>query len=141
MGKLLLMGLLVVNPVNDEEMMLGGIALGEPETSLAQRLGPPVDREENDGDYLPLRLSYRGLVVQLDEQGVGGMISTDGRFCTPAGACPGMPYARVKAIYGAALVTETVNGATVGYVHGDGCWLEFAQRAGRVSAIELACSP
>ncbi|MGN6224980.1 hypothetical protein [Pseudoxanthomonas sp.] len=141
MKHLLLIGLLTTNPGIDDVLALGGISLGESEHSVVRRLGPPMKREEREGDYLPVTLSYRGLVVRLDEQGVGGLSSVDARFCTSNGACPGMSYAKVQDIYGTALTTETVEGGQIGYVYGDGCWLKFSQRAGRVSVIELACLP
>jgi hypothetical protein len=141
MRYLLLLALATANPAPDQELSLGGIVLGQSELSVIQALGSPKSRAEGDSDYLPVKLSYSGLTVLLDEQGVGGLISTSKRFCTPAGVCPGTTYAKAQQIYGSALVTEIVGGLPVGYVYGDGCWLEFAQNSGKVQTIELACSP
>jgi hypothetical protein len=141
MKHLLLLALATATASPDSELSLGGIVLGQSETSVVRALGSPKSRAEGDSDYLPVKLSYSGLTVLLDEQGVGGLISTSKRFCTPAGVCPGTTYANAQHIYGSALVTEMVGGLPVGYIYGDGCWLEFVQTSGKVKTIELACSP
>ncbi|WP_457095894.1 hypothetical protein [Lysobacter sp. P5_B9] len=140
MTELLLLALATASPPG-QELSLGSIVLGQSEASVVELLGQPQSRTEGGSDYLPTKLSYPGFTVLLDEQGVGGLISTNGKFCTPAGACPGMAYAKVQRIYGAALVTELIKGSPVGYVYGEGCWLEFTQKAGKVQTIEVACSP
>lgn len=140
MKELLLLALATASP-SDRELSLGGIVLGQSEVAVVQALGPPPSRTDGGADYLPTHLSYPGLTVLLDEQGVGGLVSSNRKFCTPAGACPGMPYAKVQRIYGPALVTQLVDGSPVGYVYGDGCWLEFTQKAGKIQTIEVACSP
>jgi len=135
----LALGASIASP--DAELSLGDIVLGQSEASVVRALGQPKSRTDRDSDYLPVRLTYPGITVLLDEQGVGGLISTDKRFCTPAGVCPGIPLATAKQIYGPAWVTEIVEGSPVGYVYGDGCWLEFSLESGNVQTIELACSP
>lgn len=139
--KALVLTLAASIPSPDAELSLAGIVLGQSETSVVRALGEPKSRTYGDSDYLPVRLTYSGITVLLDEQGVGGLISTDKRFCTPAGVCPGISLAMAKQIYGPAWVTEMVEGSPVGYVHGDGCWLEFSVESGMVQTIELACSP
>ena len=140
MKELLLLALATAS-TSDRELSIGAIVLGQSEVSVVEVLGQPQSRTDGGSDYLPTNLSYPGFTVLLDEQGVGGIISTNKKFCTPAGACPGMSYAEVQRIYGSALATEFVDGSPVGYVYGDGCWLEFTQTAGKVQTIEVACSP
>lgn len=140
MRKLLLLALATAS-TSDQELSLGTIVLGQLEASVVKVLGQPQSRTDVGSDYLPTKLSYPGFTVLLDEQGVGGLISTNKKFCTPAGACPGMPYVKVQRIYGSALATELVDGFPVGRVYGNGCWLEFTQKAGKVQTIEVACSP
>ena len=132
---------LAIASAADHELSLGGIALGEPESSVLGAFGRPTARTVTDSDYLPVRLSFPHFTVLLDEHGVGGMISSDGKLCTPKGVCPGMFYASAQRAYGADLVTEQVDGSPRGYVYGDGCWLEFATEAERIKTIEVACSP
>ena len=139
--KVLLLALAVTTASPNTELSLGGIVLGQSEASVVRTLGLPKSRTGESSDYLPVRLSYSGITVLLDEQGVGGLISTGKRFCTPAGVCPGTPLAKAKQIYGPAWVTEMVDGSPGGYVYGDGCWLEFSVKSGKVQTIEIACSP
>ena len=139
--KILLFAFAAVTSSSGNDVALGGIALGQSEAAVVQVLGKPTSRTEIGSDYLPIKLSYPGITVMLDEQGVGGLISSDKRFCTPAGVCPGTSLAQAKRLYGSAWVTETVDGLPVGYVYGDGCWLAFELKSGTVRAVELACSP
>lgn len=139
---LLLLAFAGTTPIlNDQELSLGGIVLGQSEASVIRALGRPKGRTENGSDYLPLELSYPGLAVLLDEQGVGGLISSSKRFCTPAGICPGMSYAEAQQIYGLALVTKTTDRVSTGYLYGDGCWLKLAVKLGKVETMEVACAP
>ena len=139
--KILLLALAVTFSSASNELSLGRITLGQSEAAVVQVLGHPTGRTAGGSDYLPVKLSYPGITVLLDEQGVGGLISRDKRFCTPASVCPGTPLAKAQRLYGSAWVTETVGNSPVGYVYGDGCWLEFTLKSGKVQAIELACSP
>ena len=139
--RILLLALAAATSSPDSALSVGGLTLGQSEATVIQALGRPSGRTEGGSDYLPVKLSYPGITVLLDEQGVGGLISTGKKFCTPAGVCPGTPLTKAQHLYGSAWVTETVNGSPVGYVYGDGCWLEFALKFGKVQSIELACSP
>lgn len=139
--KILLLALATATSSPVTELALGGIALGQSEAAVVQALGSPTSRTGGDSDYLPVKLSYPGFTVLLDEQGVGGLISTDKRFCTPAGVCPGTSLAKAQRVYGSFWATEIVGGALVGYVYGDGCWLEFELKSDMVQTVELACSP
>ena len=139
--KLLLLALAAATSSLDNELSLGGVVLGQSEAAVIQELGRPLHRIEGGSDYLPIELSYSGITVLLDEQGVGGLISTDKRFCTSADVCPGTPLAKAQLLYGSEWVTQIVDGSPVGYVYGDGCWLEFKLKSGKVQTIELACSP
>lgn len=124
-----------------DELSLGGIVLGQPEASVIEALGPPGERVEGEADRLPIRLSWPGLTIRLDEQGVGSIVGTDPGYCTPSGACPGMSRAEVRHIYGARLETATMDGKPVGRVWNDGCWLGFLYDSGSVQAIEVGCVP
>lgn len=139
--KALLLAIAATTVSPDTALSLGGIVLGQSEASVVRALGHPKSRTDQSPRYLPVRLSYSGITVLLDGQGVGGLISTGKKFCTSAGVCPGTPLARAKQIYGPAWVAQMAEGTPVGYVHGDDCWSEFSIKSGKVQSIELACSP
>ena len=105
-------------------------------------LGKPASRSlGNATDYLPLKLTYSGFTLELDEHGVGRLLSSSKGYCTPAGACPGMTLADVQRIYGPAMEIEEVDGTPKGFVFDEGCWLAFAVKSGDVETIEVACTP
>jgi hypothetical protein len=127
-------------PPESEHLTLGGITIGQSEASVLVTLGKPQHRKEEDF-FLPITLIYRGLVVSLDEQGVGGVLSTSKKFCTPARICPGMTYAQVKKVYGSSDTYERDGAIFRDYLWNDGCWLRLKFQADTVSAVETTCSP
>ncbi|WP_111265889.1 hypothetical protein [Marilutibacter maris] len=141
MKYLLCLLLISIGVSASDELSLGGIVLGQSEAAVIEALGPSGERVEGEADHLPVRLSWPGLTVRLDEQGVGSIVSTGSRYCTPSGACPGMSRAEVQHIYGARLETATMGGNPVGRVWDDGCWLGFLYDSGTVHAIEVGCVP
>ena len=116
-------------PAAVEELSVGGIALLQSEATVVHTLGPPERRCETPDNFMPLELSYPGLTVLLDEQGVGGLISTSEKYCTVAGACPGMAWAEVERIYGDAL-RQSPGGVSTLWVAGEDCWMEFTHASG-----------
>jgi hypothetical protein len=125
----------------DSEHSLGGIVIGQEEVSVIAALGPPRQRNNNVDGALPIELSYNGLVVYLDEQGVGGIVSTSQRFCTPSKVCPGMTIDRVQQIYGAPVSTTRGHTTLLQYFLNDGCWIQLAANKNVISSIEVLCSP
>lgn len=124
------------------ELVIGGIRLGQSEASVIGTLGKPASRSVSETtDYLPVTLTYPDFTIELDEQGVGSLLSSSSRYCTPAGACPGMRFSDVQRIYGPAMRVEQVDGAPKGFVFDDGCWLGFAVKSGDVETVEVACVP
>lgn len=144
MKAVLLCGLAALGQLADakHELAIGGVTLGQSEDSVVRSLGKPTSRRTAQAtDYLPITLAYPGFTVELDEQGVGRVLSSNGRFCTPAGVCPGMRFAEAQRIYGPAMAVEQVDAAPKGYVFGDGCWLAFVVRSDEIETIEVACTP
>jgi hypothetical protein len=136
---LLLPGILsAAAPPAEEPLALGGIALLQSEATVLRTLGPPERRSETPENFMPLELSYPGLTVLLDEQGVGGLTSTSEKYCTVAGACPGMSWAEVERIYGDAL-RERAEGVSTWWVEGEDCWMEFTHASGKVDEIAVKC--
>lgn len=98
-------------------------------------------RTEVPDVFLPVTLSYPGIVVSLDEQGVGGVLSTSRKFCTPVGICPGMTYEQVTAVYGKSDSYERDGHVFRDYLWNDGCWLRIRFESDVAVSVETTCSP
>ena len=130
----------LVAPETDR-LTLGGITIGQSEASVVATLGKPRHRKKELDFFLPITLVYRGLVVSLDEQGVGSVLSTSKKFCTPAKICPGMTHAQVTKVYGPSDAYERDRAIFRDYLWDDGCWLRLKFQADTVSSVETTCSP
>ena len=128
--------------VNDQEFSLGGIALGDTEAAVLRKLGQPR-RTTDTGDFLNIRMDYLGLTEWLGEgRRVGEVLSTYKQHCTPAGICPGMPFAKAKAKYGPPLVTEREDGTFMEYPGSlSACWLQIVVSKGIVKSVRAGCQP
>ncbi len=128
--------------VEDRELSLSGIAIGDTEASVLRRLGQPVRRIDTD-DILNVRLDYVGLTVWLgEERSVGEVLSVSERHCTPSGVCPGMLLAEVKKKYGQPLAVFREDGAFIEYSSSRAsCWLQFAAEEGRIASVRAECQP
>src|SRR5688572_17610786 len=128
--------------VKDEEFSLGGIALGDAEAAVLRKFGQPR-RTTDTGDFLNIRMDYPGLTVWLGEgRRVGEVLSTSKQHCTPAGICPGMPFAKAKAKYGPPLVADREDGTFMEYPGSQSsCWLQIAVSKGIVKSVRAECQP
>ncbi|GAB3361370.1 hypothetical protein GCM10027430_35300 [Lysobacter tyrosinilyticus] len=128
--------------VNDQEFSLSGIALGDTEATVLRKLGQPR-RTTDTGDFLDIRMDYPGLTVWLGEgRRVGEVLSTSKQHCTPAGICPGMPFAKAKAKYGPPLVADREDGTFMEYPGSQSaCWLQIAVSKGIVKSVRAECQP
>ena len=128
--------------VNDQELSLGGIALGDTEAAVLGKLGQP-SRTTDTGDYLNIRMDYPGFTVWLGEgRRVGEVLSTSKQHCTPAGICPGMPFSKAKAKYGPALVADREDGTFMEYPSSQSaCWLQIAASKGIIKSVRAECQP
>ena len=124
----------------DKRLLLGGIGLGQSESSVIARLGKPQQREVTDG-FLPITLSYPGIHIYLDDSGVGGVLSTSSKFCTPAKICPGTTYTEVKSAYGPSDSHRQDASVFRDYFWDDGCWLRLMFSADTVSSVGIMCAP
>ena len=132
-----------VPTVPDSALSLGGISLDDGQSSVVARLGEPT-RRNRTGDFLNVQVAYPGLTIWLGEGGrVGEILSTSSKYCTPQGACPGQPFAQVKALYGEPLVAIREDGQFMEYFpHSDfPCWLQISVKAGSVKSIRSECQP
>jgi hypothetical protein len=126
---------------DEQRLTLGGITIGRSEASVIAVLGNPQRRTEEPYSFLPVTLSYPGLEIFLDEQGVGGVLSTSKHFCTPAKICPGMTLAEVARAYGASAAYERDGRVFRDYLPEDGCWLRIEFQADVAVAVETTCAP
>ena len=126
--------------VPDSELAIGAIRLGQDEKSVIRTLGLPKSRSYTEHNFLPHELNYPGVTVGLDDNGVGGMVATSSKFCTPSGACPGMSFSKIRKLYGAPVIAKRESGTFMEY-YGDGCWLQFAVRRSVVKSLGIACQP
>jgi hypothetical protein len=128
--------------VSDHELSLGGIVLGDDESTIQSKLGQP-DRIVDDG--YQARLEYSGFIVWVDRENrrASGMRSTSDRYCTPAGVCPSLRFSEVREIYGSPTETNRDEGRFMEYYSpGSTCWLQIAlDEADRVKSVYVACQP
>jgi len=132
-----------VPTVPDSALRIGGVALDDLEEAVVAELGQPVARRQT-GDFLNVELTYPGLTVWLGEGGhVGEILSTSPEHCTPQGACPGQPFAKVEALYGKPLVAVREDGRYMEYYPESDfpCWLQIAVESGTVRSIRSECQP
>jgi len=122
-------------------LTLGGITIGQNEASVVAVLGNPEKRTEVPDSFLPTTLFYPGIVVSLDEQGVGGVLSTSQRFCTAAGVCPGMTDGQVTAAYGKSDSYERDGSLFRNYLWDEGCWIRVRFESEIATSVETTCSP
>jgi hypothetical protein len=121
-------------------LAIGGVNVGQTRTQVVATLGPPtrvVDTGEDD------RLEYPGLSVWVGyEEIVYEILGTDAHRCTGGGFCPGMPFARVEAAYGAPIVAEREHGTFLEYTAAEAaCWLQFAVKDGVIESVRTECQP
>jgi len=128
--------------VGDKELALGGIALGDTEAVVLASLGR-ARRTTDNGDFLNVKMEYSGLTVWLgEERRVGEMLSTSPKHCTPAGVCPGMPFAQLVAKYGPPLVADREDGRFMEYPSSQSsCWLQISVHKGVVKSVRAECQP
>ncbi|NJK29379.1 MAG: hypothetical protein HC851_10340 [Acaryochloris sp. RU_4_1] len=127
--------------ISENELVLAGIALGDPESKVFSKLGSP-DRVV-DGNPSDDQLEYPDLTLWVsEERRVTNMRSTSDQHCTPAGVCPGMQFSRVREIYGSPLVADRENGRFMEYgVSQSSCWLQIALDDQIVKSVGVACQP
>jgi hypothetical protein len=128
--------------VSDQELSLGGIALGDTEAAVLRKFGQPR-RTTDIGDSLSVRMDYPGFTVWLGKgRRVGEILSTSKQHCTPAGICPGMPFVKAKAKYGPPLVANREDGSFVEYPSAQSaCWLKIAVGKGIVKSVRVEYQP
>jgi len=134
--------------INDKELSLSGVALGDTEERVLSILGEPKERlETGEGT----EFKYAGLNVSigwLEQQALGkqrrvwALRGTGAAACTPAGICPGMALGRASATYGVPVVAKRDYGTFSEYYSSQSsCWLQLAVSGGVIRAIAAVCQP
>jgi hypothetical protein len=127
--------------VSDRELSLGGVAIGDTAAQVVLRLGEPRRKASEQG-FLDLHYEYTGLRVSFSEGIVAGLHADTRGACTPKGLCPGDRLDRMRALYGAPIVSDRETGRYYEYIGGDAaCWLQIRAKDKRVVSIEVACQP
>jgi len=134
--------------INDNELSLNGVSLGDSEDRVLSVLGEPQERFET-GEGTEFR--YTGITVSigwLEQQAPGkrrrvwALRGTGAAACTPVGVCPGMALDRASAIYGVPVVAKRDYGTFVEYYSSDSsCWLQLDVPDGVIRAIAAVCQP
>lgn len=134
--------------INDNELNLNGVSLGDSEERVLSVLGEPQERFET-GEGTEFR--YTGLTVSigwLEQQAPGkwrrvwALRGTGAAACTPAGICPGMALDRARAIYGAPVAAKRDYGTLLEYSSIESsCWLQLDVPDGVIRAITAVCQP
>lgn len=109
---------------------------------MLSTLGQPR-RVVESSDLLNVRMDYDGLTVWLGEgRHVGEVLSTSGTYCTPAGVCPGIAFAKVVEKYGQPHVADREDGRFMEYPGmQSACWLQIAIHEDAVQSVRVACQP
>ena len=127
--------------ISASELVLGGIAMGQHERTVMQRLGAPLSRTDSDEGFT---LAYAGLHVDVGagDFGVHEVVSTNAKYCTPSMLCPGMSEAQVQHLYGKPVLVQRATGRFLEYQPpGSTCWLQISAPKGIVKSLRVACQP
>ena len=133
-----------VNPASfsSAELALGGIRILDDATTVTATKGPPLRQEQTGSDFIPVRLTYADLVVELGGGKVRGISSQSSHSCTPAGICTGTALSLVQSKYGPPRVRAHSAGTIWEYgIASDWCWLRLTVDRGKVDSLAVLCAP
>jgi hypothetical protein len=127
--------------VSERALSLGGVAIGDTIDAVVARLGEP-SRKHPAQDFIDLHYEYPHIRVSFNGGIVAGLHAEKRGACTPKGLCPGDRLDRMRALYGAPIVSDRETGRYYEYVGGDAaCWLQIRAKGKRVASIDVACQP
>lgn len=127
--------------IPQQELSLGGAAIGDSSSAVVARLGQPRRKVESS-DFLTLHYYYPRVRVSFSDGVVAGLYSDNPDGCTPTHLCPGDSLDRMRALYGPPLVSDRESGRFHEYYAADAyCWLQIAAMGERVASMEVACQP
>ena len=122
---------------------LGPIALDMTRAEVERALGRPR-RTIRTGDLLDPELRFPGIVVWLygDTGRVGSVRSTDRRYCTMSGVCPGALAESASQALGPRDGGHELGEGDNDYpVASETCWLRVHVTEGVVKTLEILCQP
>jgi hypothetical protein len=127
--------------ISERELSLGGVAIGDSIDAVVARLGQPK-RKVPAQDFIDLHYEYPHMQVSFNGGIVAGLHADKADACTPKRLCPGDRLSRMRALYGAPIVSDRETGRYYEYVGGDAaCWLQIRAKGKRVGTIDVACQP
>lgn len=120
---------------------IAGIRLEDSEKTVTARLGRPP-RTSHLEDYIHTRYEYPGLSVGFAMDSVGEIESTDPRYCTEQGLCPGDSLATMRRLYGEPQTVNREEGPLLEYITPDcTCWYQFSAKAEKIEMVRIVCQP
>lgn len=120
---------------------IAGIRLEDSEKAVTATLGRPL-RTSHPEDYIHTRYEYPGLSVGFAMESVGEIESTDPRYCTAQGLCPGDSLATMRRLYGEPQTVNREEGPLLEYITPDWtCWYQFSAKADKIEMVRIVCQP
>lgn len=126
--------------VPQSELSLAGVAIGDTEAQVVEKLGAAPFRTE-EADFLHLHLNYESVTVSFGFEEVAGLYSDNPKGCTPAGLCPGDSLKRMRSVYGTPEVAKRETGTFFEYYSDCPCWLKIKPTGNKIESITVACQP
>jgi hypothetical protein len=134
--------------VSDNELSLGGVALGDSEARVLVVLGQ-APKQSDTGEGIALK--YPGLTVLVGwleqqtpdkQRHVLKLTATAPTACTPSGICPGVLVSKAVAAYGQPVQATRDSGSFLEYYsHQSSCWLQLGTSGDTVRSISAVCQP
>ena len=126
--------------ISQSELSLAGVAVGDTEMQVVEKLGPAPSRTE-EADFLHLDLNYETVTVSFGFEEVAGLYSNNKKGCTPAGLCPGDSLKRMRSLYGVPEIADRETGTFFEYYSDCPCWLKIKPVGNKIDSITVACQP
>jgi hypothetical protein len=120
---------------------IGGITLDDSEKTVAAKLGEPAKKHEQ-ADYIDMQYEYAQLTIGFASESVGEITSSNPRYCTDQGLCPGDPTSKMRRLYGALIETNREHGSFLEYYTAETtCWYQFSAKKTQIESVAIICQP
>jgi hypothetical protein len=123
---------------------LGNISIGDTQAAVTELLGEPTRRIAT-GDAIGPRFEYSGFEVAFWDGGpVAHIRSTDAKYCTSSGVCPGTPFAQAVVRLGRSISEVDADPKDGRYdyaIDAESCWLEVMIVSKMIESLTIACQP
>ena len=122
------------------EPSIGRILVGQSESEVVDRMGPPVSRRIEEG-YYDLSVEFDRVSVYFTDGTVDAVLSSNPAFCLNTGVCPGHQYADAVKVLGDPFTT-TASGtgmSSARFLTGIDCWIVVEEKEGTVQSVQVKC--